>query len=235
MQQQHTTAAALTTPSLPSHPSLRHTTLFIKCPFEFAKYPYNRQLISVQVHTTHAACQRPPPAHASLSACTNRYNRTRVSVQFGDGDGIEISSYQYLEGCLPVKMPKLYYADISRQSSYYLLITECVPYANRGKTEDGYKLDWRDFDVGEVLPKSGKYQDDRIVDAHLYYYALLRAMARIAAADKRGKLDKALSQFPGGGVMKGPTGGTVIDNKTRRQMLADRAKSMFDDTIMFAW
>ena len=35
--------------------------------------------------------------------------------------------------------------------------------------------------------------------------------------------------------MKGPTGGTVIDNKTRRQMLADRAKSMFDDTIMFAW
>ena len=53
--------------------------------------------------------------------------------------------------------------------------------------------------------------------------------------DKRGKLDKALSQFPGGGVMKGPTGGTVIDNKTRRQMLADRAKSMFDDTIMFAW
>ena len=175
------------------------------------------------------------PPRMPLSACTDRYNRTRVSVQFGDGDGIEISSYQYLEGCLPVKMPKLYYADISRQSSYYLLITECVPYANRGKTEDGYKLDWRDFDVGEVLPKSGKYQDDRIVDAHLYYYALLRAMARIAAADKRGKLDKALSQFPGGGVMKGPTGGTVIDNKTRRQMLADRAKSMFDDTIMFAW
>ena len=50
-----------------------------------------------------------------------------------------------------------------------------------------------------MLPKSGKYQDDRIVDAHLYYYALLRAMARMAAADKRGKYDRALAQFPGAG------------------------------------
>ena len=36
---------------------------------------------------------------------------------------------------------------------------------------------------------SGKYQDDRIVDAHLYYYALFRSMAQMAAADKQGRFD----------------------------------------------
>ena len=78
--------------------------------------------------------------------------------------------YQFLEGSLPLRIPQLYFADLSRESSFYLLVTECVPYAPRGRTEDGYLLDWRRFGVGEVLPKSGKYQDDRIVDAHLYYY-----------------------------------------------------------------
>jgi hypothetical protein len=32
-----------------------------------------------------------------------------------------------------VNMPRLYFCDISRASSYYMLITECVPYASRGK------------------------------------------------------------------------------------------------------
>ena len=85
-----------------------------------------------------------------------------------------------------------------------------MPYAPRGRTEDGYRLDWRRFGVGEVLPKSGKYQDDRIVDAHLFYYALLRAMARMAAADKRGRFDEALARFPGGGNMPRRS---VIDTK----------------------
>ena len=170
-------------------------------------------------------------AKAPFNFATNPYGRTLLSVQFGDGDGLELSAYQYLEGVLPVAMPRYYFADISRHSSYYLLLTECVPYAPRGRTEDGYRLDWRRFGVGEVLPKSGKYQDDRIVDAHLFYYALLRAMARMAAADKRGRFDEALARFPGGGNMPRRS---VIDTKARRAAHVKASNDRFGRAIMFA-
>jgi len=71
-----------------------------------------------------------------------------------------------------------------------------------------------------VLPKSGKYQDDRIADCHLYYYALFRAMARMAAADKRGRFDDALKQFPGGGYSAAAP--LQKDSKARRAMHTKR-------------
>ena len=171
-----------------------HTQLFVKCPFDFQKYAYQRSLIS---------------------------------VTYGDGDGLELMAYQWLAADLPVQTPQLYFADLSRKSSYYLLITECVQYAPRGSTADGYILDWRDLSIGQIMPKSGKYQDDRIADAHLYYYALLKAMARMAAADKIGRFDRVLgpNTYTGKGVNR--------DSKVRRQLQADRAASQFDSLISF--
>ena len=56
-----------------------------------------------------------------------------------------------------------------------------------------------------ILPKSGKYQDDTLVDAHLYYVALFKAMARLAAADRRGAFDEHIRAFGGApGVFSAP-------------------------------
>ena len=58
--------------------------------------------------------------------------------------GLELSTYQFLEGLLPMPIPQFYFGDISRASSNYLLITECVPFAARGPTTASTLLDWRD-------------------------------------------------------------------------------------------
>lgn len=127
-----------------------------------------------------------------------------------------------------MSIPQLYFGDIVRESSNYFLITECVPFAPRGRTEDGYLLDWRDFGPRQVLPKSGKYQDDRIVDAHKYYFALMRAMARMAAGDKIGAYDEHITVFAGS--MSGPP---PADTRQRREMMARRASGQMDVLIEF--
>ena len=63
---------------------------------------------------------------------------------------------------------QLYFADLCRASSNYILITECVQFAPRGPTTKDTILDWRDHPPRALLPKVGKYQDDRLKDAHLY-------------------------------------------------------------------
>ena len=160
----------------------------------------------------------------------NGHNFTHI--QFGDGDGWELTSYQFLEGLLPFAMPQLYFGDISRESSYYMLITECVPYAPRGSTANGYMVDWRQFPVGQVLPKSGKYQDDRMIDSHLYYYALLKAMARMAAADKRGVFDGVFGPCPPATTIAKIA--APPDSKSRRRMMKDVCLQRIDDLTMFA-
>jgi len=161
-------------------------------------------------------------------------------VQFGDGDGLELTAYQHMEGLLPVRIPRHYFGDISRASSFYLLVTECVPYGPRGDTSKGFQLDWKAFEPGELLPKSGKYQDDRIIDSHLYYYALLRAMARMAAADKRGAFDEIFGPSVAwwrdtSGVAHGGMGGGVVaaDTRSRRAALKARAVSLMDVLVDF--
>lgn len=157
------------------------------------------------------------------------YNRTLLSVMYGDGDGLELSTYQFLEGLLPVRIPKFYFGDISRESSMYWLITECVPFSPRPPTTASTKLDWRDTPVGQLLPKSGKYQDDRLADSHLYYCALMRAMAKIAAADKRGVFDEHIDVFHNRGVVAV----AQKDTETRRSMLTRRAADAADKLIEF--
>ena len=36
-----------------------------------------------------------------------QYNRTMISVAYGDGDGLELSAYQFLEGLLPLRIPQV--------------------------------------------------------------------------------------------------------------------------------
>ena len=164
-------------------------------------------------------------------------HRAMLSIHYGDGDGLELMAYEHLEGLLPVRIPRYYFGDISRASTFYVLITECVPYAERQPAETGYVLDWRQWEVGQILPKSGKYQDDRVIDAHLYYFALFRAMARMAAADKRGLFDRVIGAAPPEGGHGGGLGGASAvapkDSQSRREATVRRAEQQFDVLLDF--
>ena len=158
---------------------------------------------------------RGPPARRRLSR-----------AQFGDGDGRELSVYMFLEDLLPVRIPKLYFCDLSRETTNYVLITECIPYGEGCDTPPASPAS-----PGLILPKCGKYQDDRLPNAHEYYFALMRGFARIAAADKRGRYDEAASCFDGG-VYGG--GKPPADTAARRDFMARHAASNFDSLIEFA-
>ena len=61
-------------------------------------------------------------------------------------------------GRFPFRIPKLYFADINRDTTNYVLIVERIPFGKRGKIVNGKveKLPRKSF---EILPVCGKYQD----------------------------------------------------------------------------
>lgn len=137
--------------------------------------------------------------------------RTILSSQYGDGDGRELAVYVLAEDLIPVKIPRLYFADISRETTNYILILECIEY---GK--------------GNILPKSNKYQDHRLQDSHEYYYALMRALARVAAADKRGVFDQVIDSFLGHVKRRPP-----VDTHRRRLASQEWTNKLVDDLVEF--
>lgn len=143
--------------------------------------------------------------------------RALLSSAYGDGDGRELSTYVLLEDLLPVRIPKLYFADISRKSTNYILITECIPYGEA----DGLQ---GSASAGQILPKSGKYQDDRLPNAHEYYYALMKAFARVAAADKRGAFDSVVGPFEAG-LGAAPLSRLQVQSGLRTEALPPPTKS----------
>lgn len=140
---------------------------------------------SPELHTS-LFCKLPWPVSDHPHA--NPRWRAMLSTVYGDGDGRELSIYVLAEDLLPVRVPKLYFADLSRATSDYVLLCECIPYGAEDASRPGLPL----------LPKAGKYQDDRLLNSHDYYYALFRALARVAAADMCGRFDPVLQCFAGG-------------------------------------
>ena len=112
-----------------------------------------------------------------------------------------------------MRIPKFYFGDISRATTNYVLLTECVPFApgcataptgdGGGGSGSGAPAAVAALPAGAILPKVGKYQDHRLRGAHEYYFALMRAMARIGAADKRGALGPHRDLFARGTTMTG--------------------------------
>merc|ERR1712046_347511 len=68
---------------------------------------------------------------------------------FGDPDGGEISAYQLLQHLLPFRTPKMYFVDINRDTTNYIMITEQIPFKRNGE-------DCKPYDI---VPTIGKYQD----------------------------------------------------------------------------
>uniref|UniRef100_A0A7S4R679 Uncharacterized protein n=1 Tax=Alexandrium monilatum TaxID=311494 RepID=A0A7S4R679_9DINO len=104
---------------------------------------------------------------------------------FGDPDGGEISAYQFLTYMLPFRTPKMYFVDISRKTTNYIIITEKIPFPPKGGELAPY----------HIHPASGKYQDFELKDPVKPYYALMRAMARMAAWDKQGRFEGVREVF----------------------------------------
>merc|ERR1719329_1644173 len=65
-------------------------------------------------------------------------------------DRPEIIFYIWLEGMTPFRIPKFYFGDISASTTNYVLITECIPYAEVGK---------KDFAPFEIEPPYNKFKD----------------------------------------------------------------------------
>ena len=149
---------------------------------------------------------------------------------------------------------QLYFADLSRETTNYVLVTECIPY---GGVDPRSGL--------QLMPKCGKYQDDRLgAAAAEYYYALMVAFARIAAADKqvsrgasaaptpgwcalapRARADRGRPPLPQGrfeAVMDsfvasgsgGPAASPLPDTPARRQMAQGWAATQLDALDEFA-
>mmetsp|Transcript_58812 Transcript_58812/g.164223 ORF Transcript_58812/g.164223 Transcript_58812/m.164223 type:complete len:541 (+) Transcript_58812:148-1770(+) len=101
-----------------------------------------------------------------------------------DGDALELSAHVFLEPLLPVRTPKCYFADISRRTTNYILITEQIPF---GSLDCGSKR--------SILPAVGKYYDCTLRNPEEYYYALFAAQARIAGYDKLGRYNEHAEVF----------------------------------------
>merc|ERR1719188_1615403 len=81
--------------------------------------------------------QESPDLHTELfmkvpfSEEDNMAQRQRCSF-FADFDGADMLAQHFLLHLLPFKSPKLYFCDISRKTSNYILITERVMFSPKG-------------------------------------------------------------------------------------------------------
>merc|ERR1711879_646043 len=111
-----------------------------------------------------------------------------LSGQF-DNDGLEVRANLYLLHLLPFRTPKVYFADISRESTNWILITECIPFAKRGKIVNGSIVDQPVMEPYQTYPCCGKFQDYLLPDPVGFYCCIFREMGQLAGWDKVGRFD----------------------------------------------
>jgi len=119
----------------------------------------------------------------------NKYDRMQISINQQPGDLAEVDSYRLLEASLPFRMPKYYYADISNETTNFILITECIPFGDKNREH---------FAPYEVQPAYRKFFDAKqFKDPLEYYLEMTRRNAEMAGWYKAGKLGDhaAIAQF----------------------------------------
>lgn len=119
---------------------------------------------------------------------TARQYRMQISA-YADMDGPELSTSCFLEHLLPCPTPKLYFCDISRETTNYVLISERVMFGRRGRVENNRIVEKLERKPFEVLPVCGKYQDHLLEDPASIYFCIFRVMAHISAWDQQGRYD----------------------------------------------
>mmetsp|Transcript_130113 Transcript_130113/g.277987 ORF Transcript_130113/g.277987 Transcript_130113/m.277987 type:complete len:700 (-) Transcript_130113:57-2156(-) len=94
-------------------------------------------------------------------------------------DESEILINRMLGNCLPFKIPKYYYGDISYESSNYVLISEKLPYKTLSWLEGGKDMKIEPF---EIEPRIVKFKDYEMpLDGYEQYAAAMRALGRMVA------------------------------------------------------
>jgi len=117
---------------------------------------------------------------------THRYF---LSGQF-DNDGKEVATNLYVSHLFPFRTPKVYFADICRTTTNYILITETVPFGEKPKIQEGkFVSEMKEYSPYEILPGCSKFQDYLLPDPLEYYCCIFRQMGRLAAWDKLGRFD----------------------------------------------
>eukprot|EP00747_Dinoflagellata_sp_TGD_P055482 gnl/TRDRNA2_/TRDRNA2_149563_c0_seq1.p1 gnl/TRDRNA2_/TRDRNA2_149563_c0~~gnl/TRDRNA2_/TRDRNA2_149563_c0_seq1.p1 ORF type:complete len:388 (+),score=75.90 gnl/TRDRNA2_/TRDRNA2_149563_c0_seq1:32-1195(+) len=111
--------------------------------------------------------------------------RMQIST-YGDMDSGEVNTYIWCEHLFPFKIPKLYFTDINRETTNYILITERVLFGKRGKVVRGKVVETIERQPFDMLPVCGKYQDFLLDDPAEIYRCLFQAMAHLAAWDQCG-------------------------------------------------
>jgi len=157
-----------------------------------------------------------------------------------DYEAQEATIYRFLGPIFPFRIPKYYFADICRENTNYILITEKIAYPKRGEAREPKPYD--------ILPVAEKYFDFQLQPRmrHEMYYAIMRAQARMAAWDKLGFFDIAPPEMRGQGMAPPPLGffewprkvppkrraalarGGESNAKLWTEFLTDKAKSLYD-------
>jgi len=161
-----------------------------------------------------------------------RSDRMQISVNQQPGDVAEVDTYRVLEAGLPFRIPKYYFADISNESTNYILITEFIPYGDAGKNK-------ADFAPFEIEPAYRKYYDDEQFDNALEYYTTMTKLnATMAAWYKLGRLGDRnfLAQLFPDLTKFGPTPLSDAEFKTKMDHAEDfltlRARQIFPDGLI---
>eukprot|EP00930_Biecheleria_cincta_P055349 TRINITY_DN41675_c0_g1_i1.p1 TRINITY_DN41675_c0_g1~~TRINITY_DN41675_c0_g1_i1.p1 ORF type:complete len:570 (+),score=136.51 TRINITY_DN41675_c0_g1_i1:89-1798(+) len=107
-------------------------------------------------------------------------DRYFVSVMWGH-DRPETIFNIWLNTFVPFKVPKMYFCDINKDSTNFILITEQIKFAKLGeKTE---------FGPGDIEPAYNKYSDFEMRDGGpMYYLAACKNLGKMAAYHKTGRL-----------------------------------------------
>jgi len=104
-------------------------------------------------------------------------------------DRPEIVFNIFLQESVPFRVPKCYFGDISAATTNFVLITEALSWAEKGKKE---------FQPGEIEPAYDKYKDWELPDGGpMYYTACCRALGKMAAYHKQKRLHPKVDEmFP---------------------------------------
>eukprot|EP00930_Biecheleria_cincta_P042051 TRINITY_DN28921_c0_g1_i1.p1 TRINITY_DN28921_c0_g1~~TRINITY_DN28921_c0_g1_i1.p1 ORF type:complete len:722 (-),score=108.87 TRINITY_DN28921_c0_g1_i1:144-2309(-) len=108
-----------------------------------------------------------------------------IGMTMGQDDSLEVIVNLRLVHLFPFRAPKCYFADVSRENTSYIIISEAIPYGKR----DGHEIQ-----PYEVLPGLGKCQDHLLTNPLDYYFCCFRAMAQMGAWDYLGFFDDLLGK-----------------------------------------
>ncbi|KAH8053433.1 hypothetical protein JL722_9667 [Aureococcus anophagefferens] len=161
-------------------------------------------------------------AKVPWGANNNRSWRERISCG-SDADGKELSVYQFLgHGVLPFDVPKLYFADLDRQSTDYVVVTERFSFPPSDlevMLDPSNRKELTAPLPGTTLPHREKFRDRYDpcpwpLRLEHYYGALMRCQGQLAAAAERGDFGAAATQVWGGPNIAHPVYAALYERPT---------------------